>query len=89
MLSQHTGGPCLLAFCLHLHNGSASAPPHSALVENCVVQEEEMEDAVFMSQAKGKPGRVLVDEARNPALFLVSPDLCLPTCKISIMVDPG
>lgn len=49
-LSQHTGGPCTLASCLHLHSSSASAQPHPALVENCVVQEEEMEDAVFTSQ---------------------------------------
>ena len=58
-------------------------------MENCAVQEEEMEDAVFMSQAKGKPGGLLVDEAGNPALLLVFPDLCLPTCKISIMIDPS
>ena len=40
-----------------------------------------MEDAVFMSRAKGKPGGVLVDEAGNPALLLVSPDLCFPPAK--------
>lgn len=48
-----------------------------------------MEDVVFMSRAKDKPGGVLVDEAGNPALLLVSPDLCLPTCKVSIMMDPS
>ena len=49
-LSQHTGGPCTLVFCLRFYSSSASALPHPALVENCVVQEEEMEDAVSTSQ---------------------------------------